>query len=54
MKRNQKFETATGYAFIDYSYVASIDPPSEHGARHFGLCGRSEGALNGWLDQGVP
>jgi len=63
MKRNQKhgkcercgctFNTADGYAYINYAHVAADLPLAENEEFTFGLCSLCERAFNDWLDRGL-
>ena len=63
MKRNQKhgkcercgctFDTADGYAYINYAHVAADLPLVENEEFTLGLCGPCGRAFNDWLDSGL-
>lgn len=63
MKRNQKhakcercgcsFDTADGYAYIDYPHVAPNLPLADSDEFYFGLCSLCERAFKDWLDEGI-
>jgi hypothetical protein len=63
MRRNQKFgkcercgfkfDTADGYAYIDYARVGADVASPVHDEYCFGLCSQCESEFNDWLDRGV-
>lgn len=63
MKRDQEhgkcercgctFDTADGYASIDYAQVAADLPLANSEEFHIDLCNLCECAFNGWLDSGI-
>lgn len=63
MKRNQKhgrcercgciFDTADGYAYMNYAHVAANLPLAHNEEFYFGLCCVCEEDFNNWLDKGL-
>jgi len=47
-----RFDTADGYAYINYSDIAPDLPQAESDEFYFGLCGLCEREFNEWLDRG--